>query len=50
MSFELPPGAPLEQTNQLAQRTEAILLKDPAVEALRLQSWRRHFGNHPVLC
>ncbi|MDQ2999415.1 MAG: efflux RND transporter permease subunit, partial [Chloroflexota bacterium] len=35
MGFELPPGATLEQTNQLAVRAEEILLKDPAVEAIQ---------------
>jgi len=35
MSFELPPGSTLAETDALAKRTEAILLKDPAVEALQ---------------
>lgn len=35
MGFELPPGATLAQTNQLAVRAEEILLKDPAVEAIQ---------------
>lgn len=35
MSFETPPGTPLEATNQLAQRAEALLLGDPAVEAVQ---------------
>jgi HAE1 family hydrophobic/amphiphilic exporter-1 len=35
MSFELPPGSTLAETDALAKRTEAILLKDPAVEAVQ---------------
>ena len=35
MSFELPPGSTLTETDALAKRTEAILLKDPAVEAIQ---------------
>jgi hydrophobic/amphiphilic exporter-1 (mainly G- bacteria), HAE1 family len=35
MSFELPPGSTLEETDALAKRTEEILLKDPAVEAVQ---------------
>ncbi|MEO7910446.1 MAG: efflux RND transporter permease subunit, partial [Roseiflexaceae bacterium] len=35
MSFELPPGATLADTDALAKRTEAILLKDPSVEAVQ---------------
>src|SRR6266498_2315430 len=35
MSFEQPPGSTLAETDALAKRTEAILLKDPAVEALQ---------------
>jgi hydrophobic/amphiphilic exporter-1 (mainly G- bacteria), HAE1 family len=35
MSFELPPGSTLEETDALARRTEEILLKDPAVEAVQ---------------
>jgi hydrophobic/amphiphilic exporter-1 (mainly G- bacteria), HAE1 family len=35
MSFELPPGSTLEETDALARRTEEILLKDPSVEAVQ---------------
>ena len=35
MSFELPPGSTLAETDALAKRTEEILLKDPAVEAVQ---------------
>lgn len=34
VGFELPPGTPLDVTNQLAQRAEHILLADPDVEAV----------------
>jgi len=35
MSFQLPPGSTLGDTDALAKRTEAILLKDAAVEAVQ---------------
>ena len=35
MSFELPPGSTLAETDALAKRTEEILLKDPAVETIQ---------------
>jgi HAE1 family hydrophobic/amphiphilic exporter-1 len=35
MGYELPPGSPLAQTDELARRAEAILLADPAVEAVQ---------------
>jgi HAE1 family hydrophobic/amphiphilic exporter-1 len=35
MSFELPPGSTLEETDALARRAEEVLLKDPAVEAVQ---------------
>jgi HAE1 family hydrophobic/amphiphilic exporter-1 len=34
VGFDLPPGATLAETNRLAQQAEAVLLKDPAVEAV----------------
>jgi len=34
ISFELPPGTPLEQTDRRARDVELLLLKDPAVEAV----------------
>ena len=51
MSFELPPGSTLAETDALAKRTEAILLKDPAVEAIQSTvGGAGTVGNHPVLC
>jgi HAE1 family hydrophobic/amphiphilic exporter-1 len=35
MSFIMPPGTTLDETDRLARETEAILLADPAVEALQ---------------
>jgi hydrophobic/amphiphilic exporter-1 (mainly G- bacteria), HAE1 family len=34
IGYELPPGSPLAATNQLAQQAEAMLLKDPTIEAV----------------
>lgn len=35
VAFQAPPGTPLAQTDKLARQAEAILLKDPAVEAVQ---------------
>jgi HAE1 family hydrophobic/amphiphilic exporter-1 len=35
MGFELPPGAPLEVTNELAERAEALLLEQPRVQTVQ---------------
>lgn len=35
MGFQLPPGTPLAQTDELARRAEAILLDDPVIEAVQ---------------
>ncbi len=35
MSFEAPPGTPLEETNRLAMQAEAVLLNDPDVVAVQ---------------
>ncbi|GAB4109718.1 MAG: efflux RND transporter permease subunit [Roseiflexaceae bacterium] len=34
LAFEMPPGTPLEVTNQRAREVEQILLSDPGVEAV----------------
>lgn len=35
LSFEMPPGTPLEQTDQLARQAETVLLNDPAIETVQ---------------
>jgi len=35
MSFEMPPGTPLDETDQLARRAEEVLLDSPAVAAVQ---------------
>lgn len=34
VSFELPPGSPLERTNELAQKAETMLMEYPNVDAI----------------
>jgi HAE1 family hydrophobic/amphiphilic exporter-1 len=34
VGFELPPGSPLEKTNELALRAEQLIMQDPQVEAV----------------
>ncbi len=35
MSFEMPPGTPLDETDQMARRAEEVLIASPAVEAVQ---------------
>jgi HAE1 family hydrophobic/amphiphilic exporter-1 len=35
VSFETPPGTPLEETDRLARQTEQILMGDPAVQTVQ---------------
>jgi hydrophobic/amphiphilic exporter-1 (mainly G- bacteria), HAE1 family len=35
MSFEMPPGTPLDETDEMARQAEEVLLESPAVEAVQ---------------